>query len=170
MVILPFTRPRWHISGLFLFGFGSFWMAYWGWYSATGLIFASVANNPTLKADLKRGLKVRDDWHIPYWAIAPFFAGIGIALKYAFIIRPQYMNAELVLHPYLDLLQGYNKSTYIDQGPYARFDDWLIIVAILTVVELFEILQFALSFKPLVWLGERSFSEFSRGVLRHTSC
>lgn len=159
MVILPFTRPHWHLKGLFLFGFGSFWMGYWGWYSVTGLYFADLAIHPVLNAEFKAGYKVREDWHIPYWAAAIASIGVGIAFKYTFIVRPQFMNSLLVLHPYLDLAEGTTRSEYADMGPYARLDDWLIIVGILIVVELFSTPQWLLSFKPLVWLGERSFSE-----------
>ncbi|PPJ50464.1 hypothetical protein CBER1_06749 [Cercospora berteroae] len=160
MVILPFTRPKWHISGLGLFAFGSFWMGYWGWYSVTGLIFADLAVNVTLKAELKAGLKVRDDWRIPYAAIVPMLVGVGIAFKYAFIVRPQYTDKLLVLHPYLDISSRYSPSTTVEAGPYARLDDWFVITGILLAVELFENAQYYLSFKPLVYVGERSFSIF----------
>ncbi|GIZ41253.1 hypothetical protein CKM354_000456500 [Cercospora kikuchii] len=160
MVILPFSRPKWHISGLGLFALGSFWMGYWGWYSVTGLIFADLAINATLKAELKAGLKVRDDWRIPYAAIAPMLFAIGIAFKYAFIVRPQYMDKLLVLHPYLDISTRYSPSTTVEAGPYARLDDWFVITGILLALELFENAQYYLSFKPLVYLGERSFGIF----------
>lgn len=160
MVILPFARPKWHISGLGLFALGSFWMGYWGWYSVTGLIFADLAINATLKAELKAGLKVRDDWRIPYAAIAPMLFAVGIAFKYAFIVRPQYMDKLLVLHPYLDISTRYSPSTTVEAGPYARLDDWFVITGILLAVELFENAQYYLSFKPLVYVGERSFSTY----------
>ncbi|KAF2217218.1 hypothetical protein CERZMDRAFT_93270 [Cercospora zeae-maydis SCOH1-5] len=160
MVILPFSRPKWHIAGLGLFGLGSFWMAYWGWYSVTGLIFADLATNAKLKAELKSGLRVREDWRLPYAAIAPMLFGVGIAFKYVFIVRPQFVDKLLLLHPYLDLSTRYSPSTVVEAGPYARLDDWFIIVGIMLAVELFDNAQYYLSFKPLVFLGERSFSIF----------
>lgn len=160
MVILPFTRPKWHVQGLALFALGSFWMGQWGWYSATGLLLADITTNEVLKAELKMGLKVFGDHRIPYWAIAVLSASIGVALKYAFVVRPQYMNSLLYLHPYLDLSESFSRADYAAEGPYPRLDDWFVIVAILIVVELFEAAKFYLSFKPLVWLGERSFSKW----------
>lgn len=159
MVILPFTRPKWHIQGLGLFALGSFWMAYWGWYSVTGLLFADIAINNVLKSEFKAGFKVRSDWRVPYWAFAIASFAIGIAFKYAFIVRPRYTDNLLVLHPYLDLSERYSTQTVVDDGPYARIDDWFVIVGIMIAVELFETVQYLLSFKPIVWLGERSFSE-----------
>ena len=158
MVILPFTRPKWHFQGLFLFALGSFWMEYWGWYSATGLFFADLATNATLKEELRLGLKIKGDWRCPYWVMAMLSATAGLVLKYTFVVRPQYLNSELVLHPYLDFSGNFSPSSIAKDGPYARIDDWLLIVGILLAVELFSTAQFMLSFKPLVWLGERSFS------------
>ncbi|KAI5363345.1 hypothetical protein Slin15195_G107310 [Septoria linicola] len=160
MVTLPFTRPKWHLTGIGLFGLGSFWMGYWGWYSVTGLIFADLAINPTLRNELMMGLKIRGDWRISYAAIAPMFFAIGIAFKYAFTVRPQYVDKLLVLHPYLDISSKYSPTTKVADGPYARLDDWFVIVGIMLAVELFEKAQYVLSFKPLVYLGERSFSIF----------
>jgi hypothetical protein len=159
MVILPYTRAKWHIQGLALFALGSFWMAHWGWYSATGLIFADIAVNSLVRSEFKLGFKLRGDARIPYWAFATASAGVGIALKYTFIVRPQFVNKLLVLHPYLDISGTTSRKDVVDSGPYARIDDWLVIVGIMIAVELFEKVQFYLSFKPLVWIGERSFSK-----------
>lgn len=180
MVILPYTRPKWHIQGVGLFALGSFWMASWGWYSATGLIFADIAINATLKTELKRGLRIHGDWRVPYWVVALLSGAVGVALKYTWAVLPQYDHSMLVLHPYLDLSENYSPKTFITSGPYARLDDWLIICAVMTAVELFQNAQYFLSFKPLVWLGERSFSESTLCVsfmtftansrLRHILC
>lgn len=167
MVILPFTRPKWHLSGIGLFGLGSFWMGYWGWYSVTGLIFADIAINSTLRQELKLGLKVREDWRVPYMAIAPFFFGIGVAFKYAFTIRPQFVNKLLVLHPYLDISTGHSPTAVVENGPYARIDDWFVILGILLAVELSDKAKHVLMFRPLVYLGERSFSKSCLLVLRN---
>lgn len=134
-------------------------MGYWGWYSVTGLYFADLVINPTLIADFKAGYKVREDWHIPYWTAAIASAAVGIALKYTFVVLPQFSNSLLYLRPYLVLSGGTSRSDYAEMGPYPRLDDWLIIIGILIVVEIFNTPQWLLSFKPLVWLGERSFSK-----------
>lgn len=164
MVILPFTRPRWHIQGLGLFALGSFWMAYWGWYSATGLFFADLAINATLKADAKAGLRIGQNVRIPYWILALISTAAGMALKYFVIVLPQFVNKELVLHPYLDLSENHSVHSFAAAGPYARLDDFLVICGIMTVVELFETAQRCLSFEPLIWLGERSFSKFNCSI------
>lgn len=161
MVILPYTRPKWHIQGLGLFALGSFWMGSWGWYSATGLMFADVAINPTLRSELKAGLKIKDYWRVPYWTIALVSAAAGIALKYTWAVLPQYQHSMLVLHPYVDLLENYSPKTFVASGPYARLDDWLVICGAMIAIELFQTAQYFLSFKPLIWLGERSFSKSS---------
>lgn len=164
MVILPYTRPKWHIQGLGLFALGSFWMESWGWYSATGLMFTDIVTNPTLRSELKSGLKIGQDWRIPYWAIALMSTAIGIALKYTWVALPQYENSMLVLHPYLDLSENHSTQTFIASGPYARLDDWLVICGVMIAVELFESVQYFLSFKPLVWIGERSFSTLKHSI------
>lgn len=135
-------------------------MAYWGWYSATGLLFADVAINATLKAELKAGLKIKENMRIPYWAVAFVSTAFGLALKYFVVVIPRYINKELVLHPYLDLSENHSVDSFSAAGPYARLDDFLVIVGIMIVVELFESVQHCLSFAPLTWLGERSFSKY----------
>lgn len=160
MAILPFTRPKWHLSGLGLFGLGSFWMGYWGWYSVTGLLFADVATNPTLRQELRLGVKIREDWRVSYMPIAIALFAMGIAFKYAFTVRPQFVDKLLVLHPYLDLSTRYSPSTVVESGPYARLDDWFVIVGILLAIELSAKARHLLTLRPLVYLGERSFSIF----------
>lgn len=159
MGILPFTRPKWHLSGLGLFGLGSFWMGYWGWYSVTGLLFADVAINPTLRQELRLGVKIREDWRVSYAPIALALFAMGIAFKYAFTVRPQFADKLLVLHPYLDISTRYSPSTVVESGPYARLDDWFVIVGILLAIELSARAQHLLTLRPLVYLGERSFSK-----------
>ena len=168
MVILPYTRPKWHISGMGLFAAGSFWMGYWGWYSMTGMIFTDIAIDPILRNELKAGLKISSKgWRIPYWALALTFAAIGIALKYFFVVRPQFIDGLVYLHPYVDLLEGYSVKKYVEMGPYPRLDDWLVICGILLAVEWSNAARHFLSFKPLVWLGERSFSKSLRVHRKH---
>lgn len=158
MVILPFTRPRWHLSGLALFALGCFWMQSWGWYSATGLMLADIAMNPEVREEFKQGLKLKGDTRLPYWVFAILSATTGLALKYVFTALPQLKNSMLVLHPFLDLSSSRTTAT-VATGPYPRVDDCLLIIGIVMAVEMFPMLQHILSSKILVWFGKRTFSK-----------
>nr|POF21103.1 hypothetical protein CFP56_66517 [Quercus suber] len=161
MIMLPFTRPTWHFSGLTLFALGSFWYASWGWYSATGLFLADVACNVDLNRRFKLGFRVRGDVRCPAWVLGALMTTIGVALKYAFVVVPQYADSLLVLHPFLDLSETTSRSVYIANGPYPRLDDWLMITGVLVLVECMPRLQTLLSAPGLVYLGERAFSIFT---------
>ena len=68
MVVLPFSRPTWHITGLFMFAFGSWWFNSWGWYSATGLFLADIAIYPPLRTAQSRGWSnEQGSVRMPYW-------------------------------------------------------------------------------------------------------
>lgn len=170
MIILPFTRPRWHFSGLALFALGSFWMESWGWYSATGLLLADIAVNSQVREEFLQGFEVKDGFRIPYWIFAAIAGAAGIAVKYIFTVIPRLQNSLLVLHPYLDLSENYSASSVAAEGSYARFDDWLLIVGIMLLIELFPRMQKALSSKPLVFLGQRAFSKTPRSRSRVSPC
>lgn len=131
-------------------------------------MFADIAINATLKAELRAGLKIRENLRIPYWTLAIISTAAGLALKYFVVVLPQFLNKELVLHPYLDLSENHSVESIAAAGPYARLDDFLVIVGIMIAVEQFDIAQSYLSFAPLVWLGERSLSKYilRRGLRR----
>lgn len=159
MVVLPFTRASGHLPGLALFALGSFWYASWGWYSATGLMLADMAANPAVSSKLRPGVRIKGDLRIPLWAIAAVAVMVGLALKYAFVILPQYENSLLVLHPFLDLSETTDKTQYVAEGPYPRLDDWLVVTGILGLVETVPKAQSVLSNGALTLLGERAFSK-----------
>ena len=85
MVILPWTRPLWHIQGLFVFAFAAFWLDNWAWYSATGLFLADLAINPALNEKLKAGIRVKGDFKIPIFIPAVALVLLGLAQKYLWI-------------------------------------------------------------------------------------
>lgn len=166
MVILPFTRASGHLPGLALFALGSFWYASWGWYSATGLMLADMASNPILNQSLQLGVRVKGDSRCPSWVIAALAAVAGLALKYTFTVLPQYENSLLVLQPNLDLSETTDISQYVAEGPYPRLDDWLVVTGTLVLVETIPRVKHFLSTKPLMFFGERAFSEWPDSFIR----
>lgn len=162
MVILPFTRPGWHLEFFLLFSLGSFWFNSWGWLSSAGLFVADLSINSTLRARLRLGAKVSESLSFPYWVLASLSVLVGLALKYIWTAAlPQYANRELVLHPALDGLSS-NDGTwqeYDTSYPYPRLDNYLVILGVLVLVEMSDILKKALSTEALVFLGRRSLSK-----------
>lgn len=163
MVILPFTRPGWHLQGLVWFGLGSFWFNTWGWYSAAGLLVADFSLNPALRAALMRGFRIskKHDFRMPYWTVATLFVLLGTAMKYIWIaVVPQYTNAELHMHPARYLAPAGALGNLDSKQPYPRLDNFLVVVGVLLGLELSEIVQDWVSFKVLRILGGRSMSEW----------
>jgi hypothetical protein len=161
MVILPFTRPRWHIQGLSLFIIAAWWMNSWGWYSATGLMLADININPILKADFHRGFHIAGDFCVANGLIGAVLAAGGLAMKYVWIIaRPDLEHMELASRPSLHLSDNFSVETFDKSKPYPRVDNYLLIVGILLLIETFEPVQkFLAGNRTLVFLGKRSFSK-----------
>ena len=156
MVIFPFTRPSWHIQGCILFAIGSYWLESWGWYSITGLMLADIAINPALRAKLQKGIQISEHFYLPYFIPAVAFIILGFAQKYLWIAAfPSQLDRELILHPTIWTGNNLSVSDFSSQ-PYARLDDWMIIVGLMVLVERFEPMQKALSVRPLTYLGDRS--------------
>lgn len=159
MIILPYTRASWHFEGLAVFAFGSFWMCSWGWYDASALLLADYVTNAELRPRLEAGLKITDDWKLPPAISAALMTAVGVAMKYCWTAFPQYVNEELVLHPYLDLSELTTRGEFVAADPYPRLDNYLVIFGVLLFVETSAHMQSLLSAKWLVCLGRRSFSE-----------
>ncbi|KAL1296790.1 hypothetical protein AAFC00_000251 [Neodothiora populina] len=172
MVILPFTRPGWHLQGLIWFGLGSFWFNTWGWYSAVGLLVADLSLNPALRSALGRGIRLPSvDFRMPYWSLALGFFAIGTALKYVWVSAfPSHINAELSIHPAKHLQPADGLGNLDSKQPYPRLDNFLVILGTLLILELSERAQSLLSFKVLRYLGSRSLSIFvSQSILLYTA-
>ena len=165
MVLLPYTRSRWHTQGLALFTFGSFWLESWGWYSAAGLLLADFATDKSLQAQLRHGFSVVSDIRCPPFISATVLIMAGLAMKYTWTALPQYSNSELTLHPFFHLSDYTTTATFDSADPYPRVDDFLIIIGILILVETLDIAKSMLSTRPLLLLGERSLSKSSVLVL-----
>ncbi|KAI4724316.1 hypothetical protein E4T49_07944 [Aureobasidium sp. EXF-10728] len=162
MVVLPYSRPSWHVTGLLMFAFGSWWFNSWGWYSATGLFLADVAVNPPLRTALFRGYSNESgSVRMPYWSLAVLMLGIGTGLKYMWTagLDNLYWSGESHAHP-ARYLGGSSFGYFDGTQPYPRMDNWLVIVGILLLVEFSEVTKTILSSKPFKAVGRRSLSYF----------
>jgi len=159
MIILPYTRATWHWQFLALFSLGAFWMDSWGWYDASAVLLADYVINPELRARFDEGLTITDNWKIPYALPGAAMTGVGFAMKYVWTALPQYIDKELVLHPFLDLSENTNRAAFAAADPFARVDNGLVIFGILLLVETTVLLQNLLSARWLVELGKRSLSK-----------
>lgn len=161
MVILPFTRPRWHIRGLSLFIIAAWWMNSWGWYSATGLMLADISIDPILQADFQRGFQVTKKFYVANGLIGAILVAGGLAAKYVWIAaRPDLEHLELASRPSLQLSDNFSVEKFDTTRPYPRMDNYLLVVGILLLIEAFGQMQkFLAGNRTLVFLGKRSFSE-----------
>ncbi|CAD0092362.1 unnamed protein product, partial [Aureobasidium mustum] len=156
MVILPFTRVSWHLQAVAIFSIGSFWFNSWGWYSAAGLLVADISHYPSLRACLDRGIKFNDDTSFSYRTLAVISVLVGLVMKYVWVAAfPQHLRAELLVHPSQHLSSV--SSAHPDQ-PFARLDDYLVVVGVLVLLETSNRMQNIFSSRILVGLGKRSLS------------
>ena len=169
MIILPYTRTSWHWQFLALFGLGSFWMDSWGWYDASALLLADYVINPALRSRLDEGLVISDEWKIPCVIPGVAMTGIGLAMKYVWTAFPQYIDEELVLHPFLDLSENTSRAAFAAADPYPRIDNWLVIFGILLLMETTVRLRDLLSVEWLVELGRRSLSKSTLSHRHHST-
>ena len=165
MVLLPYTRSRWHPQALALFSLGSFWLESWGWYSAAGLLLADFAIDKTLRARLTHGFRVVGEMRCPPYLSATVLLLVGLAMKYTWTSMSQYIDSELVLHPFLHLSDYTTTETFDGRNPYPRLDDFLIIIGIMILIETLNLAQSILSARVLILLGERSLSKYSIPIL-----
>ncbi|KAI5197059.1 hypothetical protein AUEXF2481DRAFT_82287 [Aureobasidium subglaciale EXF-2481] len=162
MVILPYSRPSWHVTGLLMFAFGSWWFNSWGWYSATGLFLADVAINPPLRTALFRGWSNESgSVRMPYWSLAVVFLGIGTGLKYMWTagLDQLYWSGEAHAHP-ARYLGGSSFGYFDGKQPYPRMDNWLVIVGLLVLLEFSEAGKKILGSKIFKTIGRRSLSYY----------
>ncbi|WPH03548.1 Hypothetical protein R9X50_00642800 [Acrodontium crateriforme] len=160
MLILPYSRASWHIQFLGLFAAGSFWMNTWGWYDAIALLLTDYVINPKLSPQLHAGIKINEHVTIPMVMPGALMTAAGLAMKYVWTLFPQFINEELVLHPYIDLSETTDKNSFAAADPYPRLDNFLFIFGFLLLVETTAVLRSALSANWLVALGKRSLSLF----------
>ena len=158
MIILPYTRISWHRQFLTLFGLGSWWMNSWGYYCASALLLADYAINPELRKRMGNGLNVTKKLTVPHNVLPIMMITLGWSMKFLWTALPQHIDAELMLHPYLDLAENTSRAQFAAADPYPRLDNYLVIFGVLLMMETNSRLRDALSAKWLVFLGVRSLS------------
>lgn len=159
MLIFPYSRASWHWQFIAMFAFGSFWMDSWGWYDASALLLADYVINPKLRVRLEEGLRITEDWKIPLFLPGAAMTVAGLAMKYLWTAFPQHVNAELVLHPYLDLAENTTRAEFAIADPYPRVDNYLVIFGLMLIIETTPQVKDLLSANWLVSLGKRSLSK-----------
>lgn len=147
---IPYLLRRWKVVGLSALIVLSAWVARWSWYTLTGLALCefSVVYASTLSPQMTRRLQ---------WASAAALA-TGFLLKYLWTAAfPSHIDAELVFHADLDtgkLLFDASSSGLV----YPRYDDFLVCLGLLALVELTPVLRRALDVAPLRFLGSLGFA------------
>jgi hypothetical protein len=166
MVILPFTQSAWRPQAFLLFIVACWWMDSWGWYSGTGLFLADISLDPALRQRLKAGFPITTFIWCPYWFLAGIITFAGLVLKFIWVtIAPAYLNAEITMYPVYHFSDDITVDAFLDTGePYPRMDDYLVVVGLLVLVEIFEPLQKLLSTRFLKYAGKRSLSECYRSA------
>jgi hypothetical protein len=162
MVIIPYTRPSWRVKALLIFILSAFWVQSWAWFSITGLLISDMVHNMDFKSKARAGIPIfKLHLILPTWAACGVIMAAGLILQYLYTAwRPEYQNVLLEGHAGLYYSGGLNYKYDIHQ-PQARDDNYLILVGLLVLVETYEVLQWVLGSKVLVYLGRRALSEFS---------
>jgi hypothetical protein len=83
----------------------------------------------------------------------------GAAMKYCWAVFPQFVNKELLLHPFLDLSENTTRAQFAAADPFPRVDNFLVIYGIMLIVETLQPVKNVLSAKWLTELGRRSLSK-----------
>ncbi|PWN53719.1 hypothetical protein IE53DRAFT_383760 [Violaceomyces palustris] len=156
---LPYTIFRYKNLGSIAMILITAWVGKWSWYTLTGLVIAeySVVYKQILPA---KGLPIdrKGKKHVPVWLFPTLFTLLGIFFKYLWIsILPEKRDAELVAHVNGNtgkLNHNFNSTKYA----YPRYDDWLLSMGILMLIEISGKARGFLSWKPFVHLGRLSFS------------
>ena len=167
MIILPYTRISWHRQFLALFALGSWWMNSWGYYSASALLLADYVIHPELRKRMGDDMSITENGTVPHAVLPIIMITLGWAMKVVWAAFPQHIDAELVLHPYLDLAENTTRAQFAVADPYPRLDNYLVIFGILLLMETSSRLRNALSAKWLVFLGVRSLSMSTLWYLMH---
>ncbi|PMD43934.1 hypothetical protein L207DRAFT_552371 [Hyaloscypha variabilis F] len=146
MVIIPYTRSSWRVKALLVFILSAFWVQSWAWFSITGLLIADMVHNMSFKTKAQAGIPIA----------CALVMLVGFILQYLWTAwRPEYRNVLLEGHAGLYYSGGLNYKYDIHQ-PQARDDNYLILVGLLGLVETYDILQWVLSSRVLVYLGRRA--------------
>lgn len=147
---LPYITRRSKMAGLGGMIVLSAWVARWSWYTLTGLALSefSVVYAATLEQKTRKRLQ--------YAALASMF--VGYMLKYLYTAAfPSQRNSENVFHA--DLNTGKLLFHHATSGlVYPRYDDFLICVGLLSLVELSPALRNNLDVRSLRFFGSLGFA------------
>jgi len=161
MVIIPFTRKSWRLYGAVIFIVTAWWVYSWAWFSVSGLLVADLAMNHDLKAKCQRH-------RIRTLAVAGVLMAAGYAMQFIWVTaRPDLYTAEIDYHTGVYNTGGvytWNDTT----APMLRADDYLVIMGFHLLLESSDIMQKVFRNPAFVYLGKRSFSEYSTSS-DHTS-
>jgi hypothetical protein len=162
MVVIPYTRSSWRVKVLLIFILSAFWVQSWAWFSITGLLISDMVHNMDFKSKARAGVPIfKTNYSLPTCVACILVMAAGLVLQYLYTAwRPGYQNVLSEGHAGLYYSGGLNYKYDIHQ-PQGRDDNYLILVGLLVLVETYEVLQWVLESKVLVYLGRRALSESS---------
>ncbi|KAF1945376.1 hypothetical protein EJ02DRAFT_53729 [Clathrospora elynae] len=159
MLIVHSTRKSWRVKAMLVFIVTAFWVQSWAWYSITGLLIADAVLNMDFQARSRNGFQVKR-FRVPIWPLYAAMVVTGVALQFLFISwDPRMRNDELNGHA--SVYQNGMLNQILDEGqPLLRFDNYLIILGSMLLIETWEWPRKVLRNQAFVALGRRSFSAF----------
>lgn len=161
MVIAPYTRPSWRLWGGFFFVLTAWWVYSWAWFSISGLLLADGVVNMDFKMKSRTGFKI-SSLTLPKWTLYVFLMAGGFTMMFIWAAaRPDLIDAEIDYHTGIYNTGGvytWNDVT----APQLRADDYLVIIGFYLLLDTYDWLQRCFGNPVFVYLGRRSFSEFTQ--------
>jgi len=158
MVIIPYTRPRWRVTGAIAFILTAWWVYSWAWYSITGLLLADAVINMGLQPGGSASHLSISKIRLPVWIIGGLLMSAGFIMQFVWTAaRPDLQNAELLYHTGIYNTGGLNTSVDVTAAQI-RADCYLIILGFFLILETSSVVQSVFRNKFLVLLGRRSLS------------
>ena len=159
MVIIPYTRARWRVTGAFVFILTAWWVYSWAWYSISGLLIADAVMNMNLRPGATGSCFTVRNFRVPFWALGALLMIAGFAMQFTWTAaRPDLQNAELFYHTGIYTTGGLNYAVDVTAAQI-RADCYLIIIGFSLILETSSVLQSIFRNKVLVLLGKRSLSK-----------
>lgn len=159
--ILPYTKLKPKVIGYTAFVLLCYWVGSWAWYSLTGLAiaeFVSVYSQATPSRFPLRLGRYLGTHKVPVWVPFSVLLITGLAQKWAWASFPERRSDEYMAHTDI-LTGGLVRSENIAVTPFPRIDDWMVITAILVLIEIFETPRRFLSQSVFRHLGRLAFCE-----------
>ncbi|KAH9843286.1 hypothetical protein Tdes44962_MAKER07543 [Teratosphaeria destructans] len=153
MVIIPYTRQSWRITGAAVFILTAWWVYSWAWFSISGLLLADLVVNMDFRGWCRKH-------RLGTLGVAGGCLVVGYAMQWLWVTAyPDLYDAEIFYHTGTYNTGG--RYTWNDTtAPLLRADDYLVIIGFSILLESFEILRKIFSNPALVFLGKRSYSYF----------